>query len=76
MITDLCMDGMNGLELHRRLVATGNSIPTIVITGYPDEALRRQALEAGVSDWLTKPVRPEELLGCLHRALGPGTAEP
>jgi FixJ family two-component response regulator len=76
IITDLRMDGMSGLELHRRLVAAGASIPTIVITGYPGEAVRRQALEAGVSGWLTKPVRPEELLGCLHRALGPGAAEP
>jgi FixJ family two-component response regulator len=76
MITDLRMDGMSGLELHRRLVAAGASIPTIVITGYPDEAVRRQALEAGVSGWLAKPVRPEELLHCLRRALAPFAAEP
>jgi FixJ family two-component response regulator len=76
MITDLRMDGMSGLELHQRLVAAGVSIPTIVITGYPDEALRRQALEAGVSGWLAKPVRPEELLQCLRRALGRRAAEP
>jgi FixJ family two-component response regulator len=76
MITDLRMDGMSGLELHRRLVAAGASIPTIVITGYPDEAVRRQALEVGVSGWLAKPVSPEELLRCLRGALGSCAAEP
>jgi FixJ family two-component response regulator len=64
------MPGMTGLELHRRLVASGRPIPTILITAYPDERMRAQALNAGVICYLTKPFNESELLACIHSALG------
>jgi FixJ family two-component response regulator len=35
LIADVHMPGMTGLELHRHLVASGKTIPTILITAYP-----------------------------------------
>ena len=40
LILDMQMPGMVGLELHERLVASGNPVPTILITAYPDDRVR------------------------------------
>ncbi len=37
LVTDVQMPGMSGIELHKYLVNTGRSIPTIIVTAYPDE---------------------------------------
>jgi len=69
LITDMRMPGTTGLELHRRLVAAGHAIPTILITAYPDEALRARAIGAGIRCYLPKPVTSEALLTCVGEAL-------
>ena len=70
LITDMRMPGMTGLELHHRLVASGALIPTIVITGFPNDRDRARALQAGVICYLTKPFGQNELLDCIQSALG------
>jgi FixJ family two-component response regulator len=65
LIADVQMPDMTGLELHERLVAAGEPIPTILITAHPDEAVRLRALGAGVIGYLTKPVDEDDLLGCV-----------
>ena len=62
----LCMPEMTGLELHQHLVALNHSIPTILITAYPDGRLWAQALKAKVACCLVKPFAAEELLACIH----------
>ena len=69
IITDVNMPGMSGPQLHQRLVTSGDRIPTIFITAYPDEAARKNAAEAGVDCYLTKPFREDELLECVRSAL-------
>ena len=69
LIADVQMPGMTGPDLHRRLVAAGEPIPTILITAYPDQAVRTRALQNGVRCYLAKPFRDEELLGCIRSAL-------
>ena len=73
LIADVQMPGMSGLELHNRLIASGKPIPTILITAYPDERVRAQALNAGVLCYLAKPFNESELLSCIHSALGDQT---
>ena len=73
LIADVQMPGMTGLELHNRLAASGKPIPTILITAYPDERVRAQALKAGVLCYLAKPFNESELLACIHSALGDQT---
>jgi FixJ family two-component response regulator len=70
LIADVQMPGMTGPELHDRLAAAGEAIPTILVTAYPDEAARARALRAGVKGYLPKPFSEDELLGCIRSALG------
>jgi FixJ family two-component response regulator len=74
LIADMQMPGMTGLELYRHLVAAGQSIPTILVTAYPDEAVRAFALSAGVRCFLAKPLKPDALLGCIRSAFVDPTA--
>jgi FixJ family two-component response regulator len=69
LILDGQMPWMSGLEVHRRLIASGSHIPTVLITAYPDEKIRTQALKAGVIGYLTKPFSDAELLRCINSAL-------
>ena len=70
VIADVNMPGMSGLELHRRLAASGLRIPTVLITAYPNDRVRARALRAGAACFLTKPFGAENLLSCLRTALG------
>ena len=69
LIADMRMGEMTGLELHQHLVASNHPIPTILMTAYPDERVRAQAMRANVVCYLTKPFEAEELLNCVRRAI-------
>jgi FixJ family two-component response regulator len=73
LIADVHMPGMTGVELHRHLVDAGYAIPTILVTAYPDEVVRDQALKDGVVCYLSKPVDDNYLERCLRSALQPAT---
>ena len=73
-VTDMRMTGMSGLALHEHLLALGNSLPTILMTAYPEEPVRVRALESGVIAYLTKPFTDDELLGCISFALRPDSS--
>jgi FixJ family two-component response regulator len=72
VVTDVQMPRMTGVELHRHLVNAGYAIPTILVTAYPDEEVRRRALEDGVICYLSKPVDDDHLERCLRSALDSG----
>lgn len=74
VIADVNMPGMTGPELHRQMKDTGTPIPVILITGYPNDTVREQALRAGVVCYLAKPFSDADLLACLQRALFGGNA--
>ena len=73
LVADVHMPGMTGVELHRHLIKLGYAIPTILVTAYPDEGVRDQALKDGVACYLSKPVDDGELDSCLRAALKRGT---
>jgi two-component system cell cycle response regulator DivK len=63
IIMDLSMpevDGITATQRIRRHPRTRN-IPVILLTGYPQKAIQRGALEAGVNVFLTKPCLPEDI---------------
>ena len=72
LVSDVQMPGMTGVELHRRLIDAGHPIPTILVTAYPDEVVRRRALKDGVVCYLRKPVDDDHLERCLRSALASG----
>ena len=69
LITDMQMPGMTGLELHDRLAASADPIPTVLITAYPDDKLRARAQKAGIAGTLIKPFDEGALLGAIEDAL-------
>jgi len=71
LVADVQMPGMTGVELHKNLIDAGYAIPTILVTAYPNEAVRNRALKNGVVCYLSKPVDDEHLERCLRSALEP-----
>jgi FixJ family two-component response regulator len=69
LIADMQMPGMTGLDLYQRLSTSGKPIPTILITAYPDDGVRKRALSAGVLGYLSKPFDEDDLLACIRSAL-------
>lgn len=69
LILDVRMPGASGLELQRRLAASGNTKPIIFLTGHGDIPMTVQAMKAGAVDFLTKPVRDQVLLDAITIAL-------
>ena len=69
LIADMQMPGMTGLELHRHLVASGKTIPTILITAYPDDSVQERAMGDGIVGYLSKPFDENDLLACVHASL-------
>jgi FixJ family two-component response regulator len=72
LIADVHMPAMTGVELHRRLVEAGRAIPTILITAFPDNAVRARALADGIVCYLTKPFDDEDLIRCVRTAIDGG----
>ena len=62
LLTDVRLPGMDGLALHRRLVAMGAAPATVMITGHGDIPMAVAALKEGVVDFLEKPFHPPLLL--------------
>jgi FixJ family two-component response regulator len=66
LFADIHMPAMTRLELYRRLIDTGNAIPTIFVTAFPNDAERARA---GVLCYLRKPVHEDHLTRCICAAL-------
>jgi signal transduction histidine kinase/CheY-like chemotaxis protein len=70
---DVQMPGMDGLEAARRIreQLAGRRLPLVALTANARPEDRRSCLEAGMDDYLSKPLRQEELAACLRRWLRP-----
>ena len=71
LIADVHMPGMNGDDLYRSVVNSGRTIPTILVTAYPDDDVRDRALKDGVVCYLNKPIDKDQLVGCIRSSLSP-----
>jgi FixJ family two-component response regulator len=61
--------GPTGLELHQALIRQGETLPVVFLTGHGDIPMSVQAVKNGAFDFLTKPVRREDLLKTVTAAL-------
>jgi len=74
LVADVQMPQMTGVELYRHLVETGRTIPTILVTAYPDDAVEERMLTLGVECYLRKPFEEAVLIHCLRSAFARGKA--
>ena len=70
LIADLKMPGMDGLTLIRQAKKLKADLPVIIITGFSTESTAIDALNLGVSGYLTKPFRIPQVLDAAAKALG------
>jgi two-component system CheB/CheR fusion protein len=69
LVIDAYLPGKSGLELLRRMKEAGHHLPAIMITGNSDVTIAVEAMKAGASDFIEKPISRGELLVCVERAL-------
>jgi len=69
VILDVLMPGIDGLEVCRRLRATGNHVPVLMLTARDAVENRVEGLDAGADDYVTKPFALEELLARVRALL-------
>jgi DNA-binding NtrC family response regulator len=69
VVTDLVMPGMDGIAVTRRLRESDSLLPIFVLTAHGEIATAIEALKAGATEFLTKPVNLDELTTLLKRAL-------
>jgi FixJ family two-component response regulator len=69
LVLDVHLPDGSGLELSRRLQAMAEPIPVIFITGQGTIPMSVQAMKSGALEFLTKPVRDEDLIGAIQVAL-------
>ncbi|WP_447976874.1 response regulator [Candidatus Nitrospira bockiana] len=68
IVTDLRLNGLDGMDLVEACAATKPDTPVIVVSGYGDLALEREAAAAGAYAFLHKPIDPDVFYSVVKRA--------
>jgi FixJ family two-component response regulator len=69
LILDVRMPGLSGLDLQLKLSGEDIRVPIIFITGHGDIPMSVRAMKEGAHEFLTKPVRGQDLLDAVQKAL-------
>ena len=69
LVLDVRLPGLSGLDFQRELAARKISIPIVFLTGHGDIPMSVRAMKAGAVEFLTKPVRDQDLLDAVRIAL-------
>jgi FixJ family two-component response regulator len=69
LVLDVRLQGQSGLDLQRELAAANRQLPIIFITGHGDIPMSVQAMKGGAIEFLTKPIRDQELLDAIQLGL-------
>jgi FixJ family two-component response regulator len=72
LISDVQMPVMSGIELQAALADRGFRIPTIFVTAFMDESIKRRAMDAGAVGFLYKPFKTSSLIQFIHNAVQQG----
>ena len=75
VVLDLQMPGPGGLELQQALAQADEALPVVFLTAHGDVASSVRAMKSGAVDFLSKPVRGEDLLDAIRLALTRGASE-
>jgi FixJ family two-component response regulator len=68
-VLDLMLPELGGLEIQERLIAMGEDLPLVFLTGQGDVPAAASAMRRGAVDFLVKPTDESELMGAVMRAL-------
>ena len=69
LLLDIHLGGISGIELRRRITASGSKCPVIFMTADDDEATRNEAVDAGCIAYLRKPFARHVLLDAVGKAV-------
>ncbi|OAF16588.1 DNA-binding response regulator [Bradyrhizobium centrolobii] len=69
LVLDIRLPGLSGLELQSDLGKANIHTPIIFITGHADVPMTVRAMKGGAVDFLTKPVRDQDLLDAVQTAI-------
>jgi FixJ family two-component response regulator len=69
LVLDIRLPGPSGLVFQRELAAASRELPIIFITAHGDISMSVQAMKRGAIEFLTKPIRDQELLDAIHLGL-------
>ncbi len=69
VVLDVMLPGMSGFDVCRRLRASNNQVPIIMLTAKDDDLDKILGLELGADDYLTKPFNPRELIARIKAVL-------
>ncbi|MBI9086063.1 MAG: response regulator [Desulfobacterales bacterium] len=68
VVTDIRMDGIDGMQVLKRMLDKNADTKVIMITGYAMMALARKSMAQGAFDFIAKPFRPDDLRAVITRA--------
>jgi FixJ family two-component response regulator len=69
VLLDIRMPGMSGIELHKRMLNQGTTLPIIMITGHGDVTMAVECMKRGAFDFIEKPFRAQRLIESVQAAL-------
>jgi FixJ family two-component response regulator len=69
IVLDIRLPGINGLEFQAQLGDLGINLPVVLITGHGDIPMTVRAMKSGAIDFLTKPVRDQDILDAVQAAI-------
>jgi FixJ family two-component response regulator len=69
LLLDVRLPGLSGLDFQGELAKSGIRIPIIFMTGHGDIPMSVKAMKAGAVEFLTKPLREQDLLDAVRIAL-------
>src|SRR5260370_34693634 len=76
LVLDVRLPGRSGLDFNDDLARSNGHMPVIFISGHADVPMSVRAMKAGAVEFLTKPVRPQDLLDAIQRALDQDRVRP
>jgi CheY-like chemotaxis protein len=68
IVTDLRMEGMDGIQILEHIMANCERTRVILITGYATVEVAREALVKGAFDFISKPFKPRDLRAVVNKA--------
>jgi FixJ family two-component response regulator len=69
LVLDIRLPGTSGLELQEYLTRINISMPVILMTGFGDIPMSVKGMKAGAVDFLTKPIRDQDLIDAVATAV-------